>query len=252
MTKDFLKILNSIHKDNNLSLEAKHLLTILIKYHNHSLGYAFPTYENLLEECSTNRKAKISKILKELKEMEYITVKKIQGNKSIYYINKCLYYVENEVSTNEVNIQTSDKEVKRKPLIVSDCKESGVQIEIEEVSEYTVEHQQKISLVLKQGVKLTEKQEWLIGDMDLEMLRKAIFRFKKSTKTNTFAFLLECYFTECSLNGLTPSKDLQRYTGNIIIPISEEYLENQRVKELMIEEGIFDEYSWNEYTSLGL
>ena len=106
MTKDFLKILNSIHKDNNLSLEAKHLLTILIKYHNHSLGYAFPTYENLLEECSTNRKAKISKILKELKEMEYITVKKIQGNKSIYYINKCLYYVENEVSTNEVNIQT--------------------------------------------------------------------------------------------------------------------------------------------------
>ena len=137
-------------------------------------------------------------------------------------------------------------------MIVSDCKESGVQIEIEEVSEYTVEHQQKISLVLKQGVKLTEKQEWLIGDMDLEMLRKAIFRFKKSTKTNTFAFLLECYFTECSLNGLTPSKDLQRYTGNIIIPISEEYLENQRVKELMIEEGIFDEYSWNEYTSLGL
>ena len=57
---------------------------------------------------------------------------------------------------------------------------------------------------------------FLIGDMDLESLRKAIFRFKKSTKTNTFAFLLEYYFTECSLNGIEPSKDLQRYTGNIL------------------------------------
>ena len=249
MTKDFLKILNSIHKDNNLSLEAKHLLTILIKYHNHSLGYAFPTYENLLEECSTNRRAKISKILKELKAMEYITVKKMQGNKSAYYINKHIYYVEHTEVKPEV--KPVKKEI-RKPLIVSDCKESGVQMEIEEISPYTREHQQKISLVLKQNVKLTEKQMWLIGYMDLEILRKAVFRFRKTTKTNTFAFLLECYFSECSLNGVEPSKDLQRYSGNMFIPVSNEYLENERVKELLIEDGIFDEDIWNEYSALGI
>lgn len=253
MTKDFLKILNSIHKDNNLSLEAKHLLTILIKYHNHDLGYAFPTYENLMEECSTNRRAKISKIVKELSEKEYITVKKISGNKSTYYINKHMHYVDKEevkpVQPTKIETKT---EIKKPIKIVSDHKESGIQMEIEDISEYSLEHQQKISLVLKQGVKLTEKQEFLIGDMDLEMLRKAIFRFKKSTKTNTFAFLVECYFTECSLNGVNISMDLQRYTGNIIVPVSQEYIENQRVKQLMIEEGIFDEYSWNEYTSVGL
>lgn len=108
------------------------------------------------------------------------------------------------------------KEVKpevRKTVIVSDYKEQGVQIEIEELIPYSIEHQQKISLVLKNVNKLTKKQMFLIGDMDLETLRKAIFRFKKSTKTNTFAFLVECYFTECSLNGIEHSKNLQRYTS---------------------------------------
>ena len=69
---------------------------------------------------------------------------------------------------------------------------------------------------------------------------------------NTFAFLLECYFTECSLNSVEVSKDLQRYTGNVIVPVSNEYLENQRVKELMIEQGIFDEEAWNEYAASGI
>lgn len=233
MIKDFLKILNNIHKDNNLSLEAKHLLTILIKYHNHSLGYAFPSYENLMEECSTNRKAKISKILKELKEMEYITVKKIQGNKSIYYINKYLHYVENEVSTNEVKIQTPDKEVverkevKRNPLIVSDCKESGVQIEIEEVSEYAVEHQQKISLVLKQGVELTEKQMFLIGDLDLETLRKAIRLFKKK-KGRKFALLINLYLDIAEKNNIEISRDIERYLKGTYIRMTPKERETQQ------------------------
>lgn len=91
MTKDFLKSLNSIHTDKNLSLEEKYLLTILVKYHNVELGYAFPSYKVLMEECSTNRKAKISKILKSLVEKEYITIKKANGNNNLYVINKHLF-----------------------------------------------------------------------------------------------------------------------------------------------------------------
>lgn len=98
MVKDLLKSLNSIHNDNNLSLEEKFLLTILIKYHNHKLNYAYPSYEVLMAECSTNRKAKISKIVKALSEKEYITIKKSQGNKSLYFINKHLYYVAKDES----------------------------------------------------------------------------------------------------------------------------------------------------------
>ena len=68
--------------------------------------------------------------------------------------------------------------------------------QVEELCEYSQEHQSKISLVLKNVKSLTEKQMFLIGDMDVETLRKAIFRFKKSTKTHSFAFLVECYYTE--------------------------------------------------------
>ena len=39
MIKDIFKSLNSIHRDSNLTLEEKHLLTILIKYHNVEEGY---------------------------------------------------------------------------------------------------------------------------------------------------------------------------------------------------------------------
>lgn len=108
MVKDLLKSLNSIHNDNNLSLEEKFLLTILIKYHNYKLNYAYPSYEVLMVECSTNRKAKISKIVKALSEKEYITIKKSHGNKSLYFINKHLHYIEKIELTNSNNQKQSN------------------------------------------------------------------------------------------------------------------------------------------------
>lgn len=58
-------------------------------------------------------------------------------------------------------------------------------------------------------------------------------------------------FYRMSINNIEVSKDLQRYTGNVIVPVSKEYIENERVKELMIEDGIFDQELWNGY-SLGI
>lgn len=234
MTKDFLKILNSIHSDNNLSLEGKHLLTILIKYHNHNLGYAFPTYENLMTECSTNRRAKISKILKELTEKEYISIKKVAGNKSTYYINKHIYYINTTEEVTPVE-PVKKKEVKKptkKKLIVRDYKEQGEQMEIEEISPYTREHQQKISLVLKQNIKLTEKQEFLIGDMDLETLREAIRLFKKKNGRK-FALLINLYLDIAEKNNIEISRDIEKYLcGSYIRMTSEERELQQALREL--------------------
>ena len=106
MNKDLLKSLNSIHTDNNLSLEEKYLLTILIKYHNVELGYAFPSYTVLMEECSTNRRAKISKILKSLVEKGYITIKKANGNNNLYVIHKHLYF-----SSGQENKESSSSKI---------------------------------------------------------------------------------------------------------------------------------------------
>ena len=107
MVKDLLKSLNSIHNDNKLSLEEKFLLTVLIKYHSCNLNYAYPPYEVLMTECSTTRKAKISKIVKSLSEKGYITIKKAKGNKNLYIINKHLYYIEKDKNLIKKDIKYS-------------------------------------------------------------------------------------------------------------------------------------------------
>lgn len=46
--------------------------------------------------------------------------------------------------------------------------------------------------------------------------------------------------------------DLQRYTGNKFIEISQEIKEREEVKQTMIEDGIFNEKLWNKNIALGL
>lgn len=252
----FFKLSYELINDTNITPSEYRIYTYLMSRYNAEKNCAYPSIEVIAENTNISTRT-VKTCIKSLAEKNYMTVEKkkgINGNYNIYTNFKHILNTEEteENTPKEVEPVKEAKKEAKKPLIVSDCKESGVQMEIEEISPYTTGHQQKISLVLKQNVKLTEKQMWLIGDMDLETLRKAIFRFRKSTKTNTFAFLLECYFTECSINNVNVSMDIQRYCGNTVIPVSEEYLENQRVKDLMIEDGIFNEDLWNEYIALGL
>lgn len=99
MIKDLLKTMTGINNDTNLKPNEKVLLSSLILYHNVKEGYAYPTYEHLLVALSTNRRAKVSDTLKSLVAKEYITIKKIRGNKSIYYIHKHLHFVNETANT---------------------------------------------------------------------------------------------------------------------------------------------------------
>lgn len=162
MVKDIFKSLNSIHKDSNLTLEEKHLLTILIKYHNVTDGYSYPTYEVLLSECSTSRRSKISKMIKGLKEKGYIEVVKVKGNKSHYYIKKHLIFIEKIDSDKKENSTDEDSAIK--PIIVSDCKESGVQITIDDVEEIKVKQHPNNSKIAKafEKSKTFKLSKWLL------------------------------------------------------------------------------------------
>lgn len=168
MIKDIFKSLNSIHRDSNLTLEEKHLLTILIKYHNVTDGYSYPTYEVLLEECSTSRRSKISRIIKGLKGKGYIEVVKVKGNKSHYYIKKHLFFVEcnnsdkiktsNGISNIEISVEeeVETKENPIKTIIVSDCRESGLQMTIDDVEELKVkQHPNNSRIARETKIKLT-------------------------------------------------------------------------------------------------
>lgn len=251
----FLKLSHDLITDTNITSNEFRIYTYLLSLYNENKKCAYPSIETISNRLNISV-ATVKRSIKRLVELGYMIIEKkksVAGNYNTY--KELKHLIKNVADTTKKVVKNVVNKVvnERKPVIVSDCKESGVQLEIEELTPYSMEHQQKISLVLKSVKNLTEKQMFLIGDMDLETLRKAIFRFKKSTKTNTFAFLVECYYTECALSGeVKPSMDLQRYTGNIFIPVSEEYLENQRVKELMIEDGLFDEVEWNNKIALGL
>lgn len=162
MVKDIFKSLNSIHRDSSLTLEEKYLLTILIKYHNVTDGYSYPTYEVLLSECSTSRRSKISKMIKGLKEKGYIEVVKVKGNKSHYYIKKHLFFIQKIDSDKKENSTDEDSAIK--PIIVSDCKESGVQITIDDVEEIKVKQHPNNSKIAKafEKSKTFKLSKWLL------------------------------------------------------------------------------------------
>lgn len=90
MTKDYLKFRNAIKKDENLSLEESYLLELLFDYYNANCGYAFPSYDILMKDLKTKRRAKVSKLLKSLVKKGYILIKKL-GKKNTYTLLKYLF-----------------------------------------------------------------------------------------------------------------------------------------------------------------
>ena len=90
MTKYYLKFRNAIKKDENLSLEEGYMLELIYDYYNVSVGYAYPSYEVLMSDLKTKRKAKVSKLLKSLVKKGYIQITKV-GKKNTYKLLKYLF-----------------------------------------------------------------------------------------------------------------------------------------------------------------
>ncbi|HBJ1647838.1 TPA: helix-turn-helix domain-containing protein [Clostridium botulinum] len=90
MAKDYLKFRNAVKKDTNLSLEESYMLELIFDYYNVSIGYAYPSYEILMSDLKTKRRAKVSKLLKSLVKKGYIIITKV-GKKNTYKLLKYLF-----------------------------------------------------------------------------------------------------------------------------------------------------------------
>ncbi len=123
MTKDYLKFRNAIKKDENLSLEESYLLEVLFDYYNVNCGYAFPSYDILMEDLKTKRRAKVSKLLKSLVKKGYISIKKV-GKKNTYTLLKYLFiHKKTKVKEDQGQITIEDiaTEEEHKVIEVTGC-----------------------------------------------------------------------------------------------------------------------------------
>lgn len=222
----FLKLQYELITDKSISANEFRIYTYLMSLYNEKQGCSFPSMETIVEKLGMT-KPTVNKSIKKLVEIGYMVVEKQKakiGNFNKYTNFKHLVSA-NDESNREIPVveEVENEDDTIKPIIVSDWKESGVQLEI---SEYSTEHQQKISLVLKQGIKLSQKQEFLIGDMDLEALRKAIHQFKKK-KGKYFSLLLSLYIDQAEEAGVYVSRDIEKYLKGSYIRLTPEERETQ-------------------------
>lgn len=111
MTKDYIKFRNAVKKDENLSLEESYLLEILFDYYNSNLGYAYPSYDVLMKELKTKRRAKVSKLIKSLVKKGYIEVNK-KSNKNTYKLIKYLF-VNTKAQKPKEEIEIAEEDIEK-------------------------------------------------------------------------------------------------------------------------------------------
>jgi len=149
--KDYLKFRNSIKKDTNLDLEECYMLEVLFDYYNTKSGYAFPSYETLMSDLKTCRKAKISKILKSLVKKGYIEIKKI-GKKNTYKLLKYLFLSNNKKPVDSDGKPPMDGQVHFTEVAADEPDQTGAENEVMKITGFTQKQAGKILKAAKEKV----------------------------------------------------------------------------------------------------
>ena len=110
----FTIIGNNILKDDNLNIYEKYFLIALKSFDHKGMGEVYPTYETLMKLCGTTKRNTIAKIVKSLKEKNYIVVMK-KNRANCYKFIKDYLTVSKNNSSNDTNVDTKDN-----PTIVED------------------------------------------------------------------------------------------------------------------------------------
>lgn len=226
----FLKVAHELITDANITSNEFRIYSYLMSRYNKHNNCAYPSIEVIAKKVSISIST-VKRSIKRLVELGYMIIEKKKGVNGNYneYKNFKFLIADKKFKGEGLKVKVVQDEKKecKNHLIVSDYKENGMQMKIEEVSPYTIEHQQKISLVLKQGIKLTEKQRFILGDMDLEVLREALRIFKKKNGKK-FTFLMGIYLDIAEKKLIEISNDIEKYLCGSYIRMTQEERETQQ------------------------
>ncbi|MDY3374180.1 MAG: helix-turn-helix domain-containing protein, partial [Terrisporobacter othiniensis] len=91
MLKDFIKYRTYLRKQS-LSVNEQYMMELLYEYYNADYGYAFPSFQTLMNAFNTTSKNRVSKVIKDLEEKGFITVDRANKNNR-YIINDLKSYL---------------------------------------------------------------------------------------------------------------------------------------------------------------
>lgn len=139
----FLKLSHEIITDKNITSNEFRIYTYLLSLYNEEKQCSFPSIETISKNINISV-ATVKKGIKRLSELKYISIEKRQGASGNFNTYKNFKHLIDKISPKKTNNKednqsvNEESEVKNeaiKPIIVSDCKESGLQITIDEVEE---------------------------------------------------------------------------------------------------------------------
>ncbi|MGL4731771.1 MAG: helix-turn-helix domain-containing protein [Clostridium sp.] len=221
---------------------------------------AYPSIEVISERVSISVRI-VKSSIKKLVELGYMIIEKkkgINGNyKEFKYLIKDKYTPSPSI-TKKVFERENGLTLEEENAMIEYTRKNQLEMKIpnlsnsnENTNPYTKKDSEKISLILKQNIKVSSKQMDIISYMDTELLKEAIKKFKKK-RGKYFNFLLELYIDISLEKGIGIDQDIQRYRKEKVLIPSTKNIEMLVVKQAMIEDGIYNEDEWNKNIASGL
>ena len=216
----FTKVANELITDKNISASEFRIYIYLLSLYNEEKKMAFPSYETISKKLNISIST-IRRGVKNLVFLGYMVIEKakgVSGNHNTY--KKFKYLVEKVIKEVKTDYKALFNKITSKVKSV-DSNDSLNDYYDEEVKTkpYKKDHENKISMCLKHGIKITYKQEKLLGCFNLELLKEALKVFKKK-QGKSFSFLINLYYDVCARYGVIPSESIQRYCGNSYIKLN--------------------------------
>lgn len=216
----FTKVSNELITDKNISPSEFRIYVYLLSLYNEEKKMDFPSYETISKKLNISIST-IRRGVKNLVSLGYMVIEKakgVSGNHNTY--KKFKYLVERVIKEIKTDYEALFNEITSKSKSVDNNSDLNDYYNEEvEIKSYKKDHENKISICLKHGIKLTYKQEKLLACFNLDLLKEALKVFKKK-QGESFSFLINLYYDVCARYGVVPNKSIQRYCGNSYIKLN--------------------------------
>ena len=220
MLKDFIKYRTYLRKQS-LSVNEQYMMELLYEYYNADYGYAFPSFQTLMNAFNTTSKNRVSKVIKDLEEKGFITVDRANKNNR-YIINDLKSYLKQEqVVETKNDIQPQEPQQKQPvvELVADKIKSLNELTEdvLEEIGEHTVELPLDCAIIVLQSV-----QDIMTQDINKTTI-KAVLQSKLSSITEIVSII-----ERAKANG-KPNKSI---SNNYVLKVIDDYKNKQSTNVL--------------------